>query len=46
MWDVVDDSRMTDLTVLSDLKDAGTRSLQESLDELALEIERRRDCES
>jgi hypothetical protein len=46
MRDAVDDPRMTDLAALSDLKDAGTRSLQESLDELALEMKRRRDCQS
>ena len=46
MRDVVDDPRMTDLTVLSDLKDAGTRSLQESLDELDLKMDTRRDRQS
>lgn len=46
MGAVVDGPRMTDLTALDGVKDAGIRSLQESLDELALEVERRRDCPS
>ena len=44
MRSVVDGPRKTDLTALNGSKDASIRSPQESLDELALEIERRRDC--
>lgn len=43
---VVDGPRNTDLAALEGLKDAGIRSLQESLDELALVVDRRRDCPS
>jgi hypothetical protein len=46
MRDVVDGPRMTDLTALNGLKDAGIRSLQENLDELVLDKVRRRDYPS
>jgi len=46
MRGVVDGPRITGLTALDGVKDTGIRSLQESLDELVLEVERRRDCPS